>query len=154
MGTSGSGPGQHGPERVGMDGKGCIQSQWPLQRLARSYALRVVQGQQPEKTFKILSKRLQKAPWLLFLLLNLAIFASYGIRLGGDSPRYIDGAVRLLSNQPLAANQVGYYGYIAVIALNQALGLDNAGVVLLQLLVSAFALYCLYSLGDSLAGPP
>jgi 4-amino-4-deoxy-L-arabinose transferase-like glycosyltransferase len=81
-----------------------------------------------------------------------AIALRSGIRLGGDSPRYLEGADLLLRGEPLGDKALSYPGYVAVIALCRALGAGLAGVVAVQVLVQAAAVLALFSLGRTLAG--
>ena len=39
------------------------------------------------------------------IAVNVALFVLLGLRLGGDAPRYLDGADRLLQGIPLTARQ-------------------------------------------------
>lgn len=88
-----------------------------------------------------------------FLLLNLGLLAHGGIRLGGDSPRYLHWAETLRAGRPLGARASSYVGYVAVLALADASGLGLPGVVALQLGVAAVAGVTVAALGGSLGSP-
>jgi hypothetical protein len=88
----------------------------------------------------------------IFLAVNLAILVSTGIRIGGDSPRYLIGARNLLEGLPLDERYVFYSGYIAVIALCQGTGAGLPGVIFIQLVFAACAALALYDLGRKLHG--
>jgi hypothetical protein len=81
------------------------------------------------------------------LILDIVLYLALGWRLGGDAPRYLDGAQRLLSGQPLTDRQLGYVGYIGVLAAFQSAGFGNVAVTLCQLGLSLLAGYCAYALG-------
>jgi 4-amino-4-deoxy-L-arabinose transferase-like glycosyltransferase len=89
---------------------------------------------------------------LIFLALNLAILMSGGIRIGGDSPRYLEGAANVVRGLPLEGGQISYLGYIAVIALCQRIGIGLPGVIAVQLVLAALAAIALYDLGRRLHG--
>jgi len=86
----------------------------------------------------------------LFLALNLAILISSGIRIGGDSPRYLSGAANLLRGLPLEGKQISYVGYVAVIAFCERIGIGLPGVIAIQLVLAAVAAAALYDLGRRL----
>jgi hypothetical protein len=77
-----------------------------------------------------------------------------GVRLGGDSSRYIDGARGLLRGRlPLGYYYWSYGTYTAVVAAMQATGAGLAGVVGVQVGVAAIAGLALASLAVALGGP-
>jgi 4-amino-4-deoxy-L-arabinose transferase-like glycosyltransferase len=88
----------------------------------------------------------------LFLLVNLSILASGGIRFGDDSPRYLEGADNLLRGLPLQGKQISYAGYVSLIAFCRFTGTGLPGVVLIQLFFAAIAAVALYDLGRRLHG--
>ncbi len=94
---------------------------------------------------------------VLILATFLAMSAAYlylrGVRLGGDSERYIQGADLLLRGLPLQGKQWLYSGYIAIVAFFNCIGPGLPGLVAFQILVAIAAAYCLYRLGLILASP-
>ncbi len=86
------------------------------------------------------------------MLLNLALFAVTGVRTGGDTGIYVDGARGWLAGQPLSARQPSYAGYIAVVAMFEAVGAGLVGVVLFQIAVAAAAAVVVFRLGTALGG--
>jgi len=88
-----------------------------------------------------------------FLALNLGLLARTGIRLGGDSARYLAAAEALADGRPVGAWVTGYAGYVALVALAETSGLGLPGVVGLQLGVAALAGVALAAIGTSLGGP-
>jgi 4-amino-4-deoxy-L-arabinose transferase-like glycosyltransferase len=88
----------------------------------------------------------------LFLLVNLAILMSIGIRTAGDSPRYLDGAENLLRGLPFQERQAYYTGYLPLIAFCQMIGSGLPGVVAVQLMMAGLAALALYDLGRRLHG--
>jgi 4-amino-4-deoxy-L-arabinose transferase-like glycosyltransferase len=83
---------------------------------------------------------------------NLVMAASSGVRLGGDSGIYIDGAQALLNGQPLTVRQPSYSGYIAFVTLFQAIGAGLAGLVIGQVAVAAVAAYVVALMARELGG--
>ena len=79
-----------------------------------------------------------------------------GVKAGGDTGIYLEGAARLLNGQPLTERQPSYAGYIAVVAAFQAIGAGLTGLVIAQVaaaMVAAFAVCRLaLVLGGRLAG--
>ncbi len=90
---------------------------------------------------------------MAFIALCAIYLQLRGIRIAGDSPRYTDGAQRLIHGLPLDGKQKSYPGYIAVVALTQLTGLDLTGVIALQILVAIVAAFSLYRLGVALGSP-
>jgi 4-amino-4-deoxy-L-arabinose transferase-like glycosyltransferase len=89
----------------------------------------------------------------LFVLVNLSILIySGGIRLGGDSQRYLAGADNLLSGLPLEGKQISYSGYALLIAFCRLTRAGLPGVIFIQLLFAAAATVALYDLGRRLHG--
>jgi len=75
-----------------------------------------------------------------------------GIRLTGDSYRYIEGGEKMLRGEALDATQRGYRGYIAVVACCLKARVGVRGLVALQLLASLATLAATLWLGRRLAG--
>ena len=92
-------------------------------------------------------------PLLLFVVVNLGMVAWSGVRLGGDSGIYIDGAHALLNGQPLTVRQPSYAGYIAFVAFFQVMGAGLVGVVLGQVAAATAAAYAVYLMARQLGGP-
>ena len=75
-----------------------------------------------------------------------------GIKAGGDTGIYVDGAAALLNGQPLTARQPSYVGYIAVVAAFQAIGAGLAGLVIAQVVAAVVAAVVVYRLAVELGG--
>lgn len=89
---------------------------------------------------------------MIFVALNLALLAVSGVRVGGDTGIYTDGASALLQGQALTARQPSYAGYIAVVAFFQAIGAGLAGLILAQVAVATLAAAALYKMSVELSG--
>jgi hypothetical protein len=89
---------------------------------------------------------------LAFVVVNLALVAITGVRQGGDTPLYIDGASRLLDGRPLIEREPSYAGYITVIALLRGSGVGLFGVVLVQIIAGAVAAAAVYWMAAELGG--
>jgi hypothetical protein len=79
----------------------------------------------------------------LYAAVNTGLAASTGVRIGGDSGRYIAGAAAMLEGH-LSEGPPGYRGYEAVVALCELTGLGLPGVVALQILAASCSLVALY----------
>jgi 4-amino-4-deoxy-L-arabinose transferase-like glycosyltransferase len=88
----------------------------------------------------------------LFVLVNLSIILGGGIRLGGDSQRYLAGAENLLGGLPLQGKQISYSGYALLIAFCRLTRVGLPGVIFFQLVFAAAATVALYDLGRRLHG--
>lgn len=77
-----------------------------------------------------------------------------GVRLGGDSGIYIDGARALLNGQPLTVRQPSYAGYIGFVTFFQVIGAGRIGVVLGQVAAATAAAYVVYLMARQLGGVP
>jgi len=86
------------------------------------------------------------------LPVNLACVAVLGVRAGGDTPRYVEGAANL-GHRPLEGMQRLFPGYIALLAASTAAGFGAGGVVALQIVMAAVATVLLYELGRRVAYP-
>ena len=75
-----------------------------------------------------------------------------GVKAGGDTGIYVDGAAALLNGQPLTARQPSYVGYIAVVAAFQAVGAGLAGLVIAQVAAAVVAAVAVYRLAVELGG--
>lgn len=89
---------------------------------------------------------------LVFGAVNLVMFAFSGVRVGGDTPLYFEGATRLLDGEPLINREPSYSGYVALVALLQATGAPLHILVLAQVALAAVAAGAVYAMGASLAG--
>ncbi len=90
---------------------------------------------------------------LLFVIINVALLAVSGVRTGGDTGIYVDGARGLLDGQPLSQRQPSYLGYIAVVAFFESIGMGLMGVVLFQLALATAAAAAVFKIGAALGGP-
>src|SRR5262249_48771368 len=74
------------------------------------------------------------------LAVNVSLLAWFGIRHGGDSARYLDSAEDLLASRAFRG-QGGwvYVGYNGLVALCDAAGVGERGIVAIQLAVAACA---------------
>ncbi len=93
---------------------------------------------------------------LLALAWAVAMAGCYlvlGVRLGGDSGRYLEGAKALLAGQALAGKQLHFLGYQALVALGLRAGGGPAGVVAIQCLLSLLAAWCLWRAGTRIFSP-
>lgn len=77
----------------------------------------------------------------------------FGVRLGGDSGRYVDGAWRLINGTPLTGEQHYYLAYEGLLAPILYAGGGLAGAVALQALLAWGGAVALYDLGRRLFGP-
>lgn len=89
---------------------------------------------------------------VFFGAVNLVLLGVNGVRHGGDSPMYIDGANRMLAGATLIDREPSYAGYVVVVAAAEAAGAGARGVVLLQILLGAIAAAAVYAMGVTLAG--
>ena len=76
-----------------------------------------------------------------------------GVQAGGDTPRYVEGAARLLDGHLLQGVQWLYPGYIAFVAIVSGIGLGLRGVVGVQALLLLLVAIVLADLGRRLSGP-
>ncbi|GBE07030.1 hypothetical protein BMS3Abin11_00131 [bacterium BMS3Abin11] len=87
----------------------------------------------------------------LWATMQLWLFYTGGIRPAGDAGRYIGAAEVLLSGHlPTSGKAMSYLAYDGFIAIILGLGWGQAGVILIQVLVSGVAAYTLYLLGTHL----
>ncbi len=87
-----------------------------------------------------------------FLAGNLALLLWLGIRSGGDTGIYLDGATAVLNGQALTERQPSYLGYIIVIAASQSIGAGLIGVVIVQLAAATLAALAVYRLAGEFGG--
>ena len=89
---------------------------------------------------------------MAFVAGNLALLLWSGIKAGGDTGIYLDGATALLSGQALTERQPSYLGYIAVVAAFQAAGAGLTGVVIGQLAAATAAAWAVYRMAVEIGG--
>ena len=82
----------------------------------------------------------------IFCLVNWWVLAA-GIRFGGDTMRYIDGADDLLQGRSPNSYQTTFLGYISIVALCKFIGTGLNGVIAVQLAFAALAAMTQYALG-------
>ena len=75
-----------------------------------------------------------------------------GVKAGGDTGIYVDGAAALLNGEPLTARQPSYLGYIAVVAAFQAIGAGLTGLVIAQVAAAVAAAVAVYRMAVELGG--
>ena len=90
---------------------------------------------------------------LVFVLVNAALVMMSGVRIGGDSGMYLDGARALASGEPLSVRQPSYAAYIAFIAVIQSIGGGTIGVVVAQVAAALGAAVVVGKMAAHLAGP-
>jgi hypothetical protein len=89
---------------------------------------------------------------LVTIAADVLMWRTFGWRTGGDYGRYADGALRLLSGMPLDDRQLGYFGYIGILAAAAAVGASVRAVYYFQLALSACAGLAAFNLGRALDG--
>jgi hypothetical protein len=90
---------------------------------------------------------------LVFVLINATLVTISGVRIGGDSGMYLDGARALASGEPLSVRQPSYAAYIAFISVIQSIGGGMTGVVLAQVAAALGAAVVVGKMAAHLAGP-
>lgn len=96
--------------------------------------------------------QLTRVSFALFIAANLALLVWSGVKAGGDTGIYVDGAASLLSGQPLTERQPSYLGYIAVVAAFQAIGAGLGGLVIAQVAAAVVAAVVVFRLAVELGG--
>jgi Dolichyl-phosphate-mannose-protein mannosyltransferase len=87
------------------------------------------------------------------LLVNITIVAATGIKHGGDTVRYLSSAGAMLEGRAFRGPAGWLYtGYSGLIALSDALGAGDVGVIAVQVAAAALATLALYGLGRELHG--
>jgi hypothetical protein len=89
---------------------------------------------------------------LVAIAADVLMWRAFGWRAGGDYERYADGARRLLSGIPLDDRQLGYIGYIGILASATLAGVGIRAVYYFQLALSACAGVAAFSFGRALNG--
>jgi hypothetical protein len=101
----------------------------------------------------ILWRSLRKRPAfsvaVITLLIAMATALLLGVRLGGDSSRYLQAGEHILSS-PWPGKSASYAGYVLIVALSRPVGL--VGLVALQVLAAAVASIALFDIGRQLSG--
>jgi hypothetical protein len=87
-----------------------------------------------------------------WLSVQTALLLLHGVRLGGDSGRYLAGAEALRRHEWPPGMAAGYLGYDLFVALFLRAGQGTAGVVAGQVALSGVAAYALYWLAARLYG--
>ncbi len=91
------------------------------------------------------------APVAIFfvsLIFNFLLFFVQGIKMGGDSSRYISGAENLLAGIELNGKQTPYFGFILVVAFFKTIHLGANGLVLFQIIIASLAAVFLFKIGS------
>ncbi|MGH9386153.1 MAG: glycosyltransferase family 39 protein, partial [Vicinamibacterales bacterium] len=88
-----------------------------------------------------------------FAATNLALVAVMGVRTGGDTGLYLDGARRLIEGEPLIDREPSYVGYVALVALCQSIGVGLTGLVIVQVAMATASAGAVYRLAHELGGP-
>jgi len=91
-------------------------------------------------------------PMLLFVMTCICMWFIRGIHHGGDTGRYLGGADHFLLGEALTGKAGAYIGYIVFVGILKLLGLGEAGIIAVQILVSAICVFALYDLGRRFAG--
>lgn len=86
---------------------------------------------------------------IVTLLVATVMTLVSGVRLGGDSTRYLEASEHLL-NPPWPGKSASYTGYVLIVALSRPVGL--VGLVALQVIVAAVASIALFDIGRQLSG--
>ena len=86
-------------------------------------------------------------------VVNLVLLARFGVRHGGDTFRFLDSATDLAAGRPFHVNTAPFHlGYIGLVAVSQAVGAGQAGIIAFQFVVAALATLALYDIGRQLSG--
>ncbi len=116
----------------------------------------IADGTFNQPVLRALMERASAVPLAVYVgvvsaLVNLMLLALSGVRHGGDTARYLDGAANLLAGRPLQDKQASYLGYVSLVAFSESVGHDARLVVLFQLVVASLAAVALYDLGRQLS---
>lgn len=87
---------------------------------------------------------------LAWLIIQLGLVHSFGVRGGNDTGRYLHAAQELLSGVLPSGKAASYLGYDAFVAAFLALGLGMKSIAAAQSLIALAALLLLYRLGTLL----
>ena len=83
---------------------------------------------------------------------NLVLYFLLGFRQGGDAPRYLGGADRLLAGDGLSFREQAYFGYILVVALVKAAGLPVTTIYVIHVAAACAAGFAAIRLGRAYGG--
>lgn len=85
---------------------------------------------------------------LIYFLINAVLLFRFGIQLRGEADKFIDNANNIIRGEELFNGVFGYFYivYTFLVALCIRLSLNLAFIILLQILLSFVAAYCLYKL--------
>jgi 4-amino-4-deoxy-L-arabinose transferase-like glycosyltransferase len=86
------------------------------------------------------------------IAINLGLLAILGVQRGADTVRYLASAADLLAGRFRGQNGLLYIGYNGLLAVSEAAGGGELGVIVVQFLAAACATLALYDLGRQLAG--
>jgi len=89
---------------------------------------------------------------LLFLAHHSFSLYKTGIRHGGDTPRYTNGASHLLNNEPFQDKEASYFGYVAFVAMCTKYFGGLKAVILFQIVISFLALLVAFKMSSELGG--
>ncbi len=83
---------------------------------------------------------------VLFVVLNMIIFQKFGIKVVSDSYRYLEWSEDPFAELSPTSWKFYSLSYVGFLALIQSIGLGLGGVVLVQMMISGIACFCLYLL--------
>lgn len=81
---------------------------------------------------------------LLWFLIQIILFIKFGVRTSVDSELYIADAMNLLDGKLPEGRSIWYVSYSSFLALIFFMGGNNTVVILIQIVLSGLATYCLY----------
>lgn len=88
----------------------------------------------------------------LFVAVNVVMIGVLGVRTGGDTPIYLEGAHRLALGEPLLGRQASYLGYLWFIVAAGVLHDGYWPIVILQVVAATGAALAVYLAGAELGG--
>lgn len=83
---------------------------------------------------------------LLWFLIQIILFIKFGVRTSVDTELYIADAMNLLDGKLPEGRSIWYVSYSSFLALIFFMGGNNTVVILIQIVLSGLATYCLYQL--------
>jgi hypothetical protein len=84
-------------------------------------------------------------------IFNLLLYLKFGVKIGGDSEMYIEGANHILSNTPFENKEGSYLGYLIVVAFFKFLWMGLKGVVFIQIFIASLTSVVIYKMGEKIA---
>jgi len=78
---------------------------------------------------------------LIWVVMQYLLWMKFGIRDGGDTPRYTSAATTILHGNWPTGKALSYLGYDLFVALIYLLGGSRGAIVLAQVLLSGIACY-------------